>query len=194
VKRTTPPLLLLLLLLVLVLGGLASLLLSIPTWRQRPVILWFPVQRTEILRPELRLTARQVTVTEEIDLVLEELILGPQADNLSPLVQPTVKYRIIQGRDDLIYIDLTSDLLFGKANAEGIRSFSTIPAKQIIAVFERVLRTTFRNHRFVITIDGHEADYIETLAILDAKFDNLIDKGVWLTIIKTNTDTNVRAL
>jgi len=161
---------------------------------RRPIVLWFPSHRNGTLVPELRYIERKPDLAVELRLVLEELVLGSLNPGNDPVLAADVGFRLIGTAGKIFYIDFSSGFFFRSRNAAGVYTQTSMPPGRIIELVRKTLQKNYPGLDFIITIDGLEPETAETLAILQAKYDNLIDKGAWLTIIKANTDSNVRAL
>ncbi|MBU0957054.1 MAG: hypothetical protein KKI09_16645 [Spirochaetes bacterium] len=160
----------------------------------RPAILWFPMYRSSAVVSELRFVKRQPTTLAEIQLVLEELILGTAQPKNELLINQRTGFRLIEAENKLVYIDFNTDFFFLPSFSNGVHRFSSLAPKEIIRLVLKTLEQNYPAYTFILTIDGFEAETSGPLAILEAKYNNLIDKGAWLTIIKANTELNVRAL
>lgn len=161
---------------------------------RRPLVLWFPSHRTGQMVPELRYIEKKADIMAELRLAIEELILGSTDPHSEALLAADVAFRLIGSSERVFYIDFSSAFFFRNRNSAGIYAHTALPPARILELVRKTLRKNYPKFDFIITIDGLEPENKESLAILEAKFDNLIDKGAWLTIIKANTDSNVRAL
>ncbi len=109
---------------------------------------FFPGTATDALSGERRLVPRTPDVEREIEILLEEVLLGPSDINHRPIVPRGTSARSVMIRDDAAYIDLTGDALVEASAAHA-------QIQLAMDALERTLTYNYRNiTRVEITIDG----------------------------------------
>lgn len=144
-----------LLALVLMASGIASL--SLP--RRLAVVLWFPDARSGIkvrAKAELRYIPAYREKERQAAALVEELFLGPLNASSRPVgvTSTNVVSAIRSGKS--MYIDVSSDMLFGKISANGIYDPPPLEPREAYAYVSRALARNFPFFTIILTIDGQE--------------------------------------
>jgi len=147
-------------LLVIVLLASAGASLALPF--RRAVVVWFPDSRSaqgSVSRAELRYVRLGGDAAAQAGLVVEELLLGPLQATSRPISVPTARVvSSIKSRKTL-YVDVSSEMLFGKSNPAGVYSAPPLQPQVALGFIERSLRWNFPFFRIVLTIGGLEPSW-----------------------------------
>ena len=139
-------------------SAIASLYLS----DRRAVVLWFPHAGTadgSKTSAELRYVPyRNDDAAMASDIVME-LLLGPIRSTSSPISIPDANIRsaILSGKK--LYVDISSDILFGRSSSKGVHEAPLFPPRVVIGYIERTLGWNFPFLDIIITIDGLEPSW-----------------------------------
>jgi len=116
-------------------------------------VLFFPTEGTMELSGELRRVPRRGSDEENIELLVEELILGPVELSLNPLIPKYTTVRTCMFRDRTVYLDLSPELIVGKGSVE-------LSVDESLAGVDRTIRFNFpRVEDIVFFIDGEMYDF-----------------------------------
>ncbi len=127
----------------------------------KPASLWFPRARAGGIGAELRyLPARHSAEAEARELV-EEHILGPMSQDFLPIAYPSSSVRLVIARGRNLYVDLSSDILFGRLLSTGAYSEALLAPKELLSLVEKTLSWNFSAWKLFLTIDGREPGFYE---------------------------------
>ena len=149
-------------LLVLVFLVSAGASLALP--RRRPSVIWFPDSRSvdgSRSNAELRYVPFGHGVADEASSIVEELLLGPLDASSRPVSVPDANIRSVIRSGKKLYVDVSSDILFGRVTAAGVVEAPPLSPRSAIEYLERALHWNFPFMTTIITVDGLEPSWKE---------------------------------
>ncbi|PKL08633.1 MAG: hypothetical protein CVV51_07960 [Spirochaetae bacterium HGW-Spirochaetae-7] len=126
---------------------------------RRPSVIWFPSSRSvqgSRSNAELRYVPVGHGTAEEAAAIVEELLLGPLGASSRPMSVPYANIRSVIRSDRKLYVDVSSEILFGRLTAAGIVETPPLPPRIALSYIERTLRWNFPFFTAIITVDGLE--------------------------------------
>ncbi len=144
-----------LLALVFVGSGIASL--SLPN--RLAMVVWFPDARSGIkarAKAELRYIPAYREKERQAAALVEELFLGPLNASSRPVTVTSTKLVSAIRSGKTMYIDVSSDMLFGKLSANGVYDPPLLEPREACAYISRALLRNFPFFTIILTIDGQE--------------------------------------
>lgn len=126
---------------------------------RRAVVLWFPAARSidgSRARSELRYIPAGLEVAEEAGAIVEEALLGPMGASARPIAVPDANVLSSAGSSDTLYIDVSSDVLFGRIGPKGVYEAPPLAPRLVMDYIRKSLAWNFPFKRIVLTIDGLE--------------------------------------
>lgn len=147
-----------LLVLVLLGSGLASM--SSP--RRLAMVLWFPDARAgshSKAKSELRYIPAYREKERQAAALVEELFLGPLNASSRPISPASTRLISSIRSGTSLYIDISSDILFGKVSADGIYDPPLLEPREACAYVKRALQRNFSFLTIILTIDGQEPSF-----------------------------------
>lgn len=130
---------------------------------KQAAVLWFPDAREADpmdARSELRYIGSGKGVAEQAAEIVEELLLGPMDARSRPIAVPDVRVESSVVSKKTIYVDISADLFFGKASADGTFAAPPVEPRVAIAYIDRTLRWNFRFHDVRLTVQGLEPEWM----------------------------------
>ncbi len=124
----------------------------------RAYTLWYPKARAAGIGTELRLIRASGGVEAELKALIEELILGPMDPNLSPLALADAGVRSIFVRGRVMYVDFSSDVLFGRRHSNGVYERPLVSPSRFFELTEMTIKRNFPSYRIVLTVEGREME------------------------------------
>jgi hypothetical protein len=130
----------------------------------RPATLWFPgIHGLEAARQEpvaeLRFISSDGDVSADAVRILDELFLGSLNAKHESLTIPGHYVQAALFRKNILYIDLSTDILFGRLMSSGIYKAPQFQPTTVLALAARTLAWNFPGKRIVITIGGYEPSW-----------------------------------
>lgn len=122
------------------------------------ITLYFPDKGRQYLVRENRIIAQKNEQKEK--LILEELIKGPKKQKNGTVISPEVKINSIISRNDVTYIDLSSEFKYNMefgSNSEILAIYSVVNSLTELK--------TIKNVKF--TVDGQEEGFLQKYMPLD---------------------------
>ena len=111
-------------------------------------VLFFPGNITNEVSGEERIVRNYGDVERDMQVLLEEMILGPTSLYRSRVLPKETRIRLFMLRDGVVYVDLSRDVLFRDDQVH-------IDFEEAVAGLERSLRYNFRSiDDVVVTVDG----------------------------------------
>jgi len=133
-------------------------------WR-RAATVWFPDYRSRDgsrARPELRYLPAGQTMEENVAEIVGELLLGPLEPYAVPISVADTKLRSVIRTEKVLYIDVSSSILFGRINDQGVYGEPPLAVKEAIEYIKRSVRWNFPRMQVVVTINGLEPSWGST--------------------------------
>ncbi len=130
--------------------------------RRRPSVIWFPRSRTvdgSRSNAELRYVPFGHGVADEASSIVEELLLGPLDASSRPVSVPDANLRSVIRSGKKLYVDISSDILFGRKTASGVMEAPPLSPRTALDYIERALRWNFPFMTTIITVDGLEPSW-----------------------------------
>lgn len=131
---------------------------------RRAYTLWYPKARASGIGTELRLIRTGDGAEAELRSLVEELILGPMTPDLAPLALAGSRIRSAFIRGRVIYVDFSSDVLFGRRHSNGVFEPPLAAPSRFYELAEMTIKRNFPSYRIVLTVEGRE---IEKTALTD---------------------------
>ena len=130
----------------------------------RPATLWFTGLhgRDDAWREpvsELRFVAADGDITANAIRILEELFLGPIDAKFESLTIPGNYVQAALLRKNVLYIDLSTDILFGRELSSGVYQAPPFQPSTVLALAGKTLAWNFPGKRIVLTVGGYEASW-----------------------------------
>lgn len=125
---------------------------------RRAYTLWYPKARAAGIGTELRLIRTAGGVEAELKSLIEELILGPIDPDLSPLTLAGAGVRSLFVRGRVIYVDFSSDVLFGRRHSNGVYERPLVAPSRFFELTEMTIKRNFPSYRIVLTVEGREME------------------------------------
>ncbi len=122
------------------------------------ITLYFPDKGRQYLVRENRIIAQKNEQKEK--LILEELIKGPKKQKNGIVISPEVKINSIISRNDVTYIDLSSEF---KYNMEFVSNSEILAIYSVVNSLTEL--KTIKNVKF--TVDGQEEGFLQKYMPLD---------------------------
>lgn len=138
---------------------------------RRAVVVWFPEARASAEfrpRPELRYVPASLDAPGQAAAVVEEMLLGPLDASSRPVSVPAARLVSSIRSGKTIYVDISSDMLFGKPSASGVYGAPVLEPGVAIGYIERSLRWNFPFFRIVVTVGGQEPSWNASEVATDA--------------------------
>jgi hypothetical protein len=139
-------------------------ILSIAQQDTRPATLWFPglhgrEKSTQKPVAELRFVLSDGDVMSDAVRILDELFLGTLDSNHESLTMPGSYVQAALFRKNVLYIDLSTDILFGRQLATGVFKAPQFQPATVLALAAKSLAWNFPGKRIVITVGGYEPSW-----------------------------------
>jgi hypothetical protein len=130
----------------------------------RPATLWFPgIHGVEAAKQkpvaELRFVTAEGGLPADAVRVLDELFLGSLYAKHESLTFPGSYVQASMFRKNVLYLDLSTDILFGRLMSSGIYMTPRFQPAVIIALARKTLAWNFPGKRIVLTIGGYEPSW-----------------------------------
>jgi hypothetical protein len=130
----------------------------------RPATLWFPgihglepSKQTAVA--ELRFVTSDGDVASDAVRILDELFLGSLNAKYESLTIPGSYVQAALFRKNVLYIDLSTDIFFGRLMSSGIYRAPHFQPATVLALAGKTLAWNFPGKRIVLTIGGYEASW-----------------------------------
>lgn len=133
----------------------ASAIATFSSYPIRPVTIWFPGARGKGAVAELRYLRAQNNPESAARALVEEIILGPMREDLSPMTDPSADILLVMARNRSLFVDLSADVLFGKRMASGLMALASVATDRLLSLVERTLSWNFPGRRLTLSIEGH---------------------------------------
>lgn len=132
--------------------------------KTRAVTLWFPgIHGLEPARQEpvaeLRFIKSDGDIAPDAVRILDELFLGSLNAKFESLTIPGSYVDSVLYRKNVLYIDLSTDILFGRLMSSGISRAPQFQPETVLALAARTLAWNFPGRRIVLTIGGFEPSW-----------------------------------
>jgi hypothetical protein len=140
-------------------------------WR-RAATVWFPDYRAREetrSRSELRYLPAARPLEETAAEIARELLLGPLEPYSSPISVADARLNSVIRSGKTLYIDVSSSILFGRMNDQGVYGNPPLQTERSLGYIERSIRWNFPGMRVVMTIDGLESSWGSTKAKVSGK-------------------------
>jgi len=130
----------------------------------RPATLWFPgihgldAAKQEAIA-ELRFIQAEGDVQSDAVRILDELFLGALNAKHESLTIPGSYVQAALFRKNVLYIDLSTEIFFGRLMSSGITRAPQFQPATVLALAGRTLAWNFPGKRIVITIGGYEPSW-----------------------------------
>ncbi|MDX9898961.1 MAG: GerMN domain-containing protein [Spirochaetia bacterium] len=147
-----------LLALVFIASGLASL--SLP--RRLAMVVWFPDARSGMKskpKAELRYIPAYSEKERQAAALVEEMFLGPLNASSRPIAVTSTRLVSAIRSGKTLYIDVSSDMLFGKVSAKGVFDPPLLEPQEACQYLSRTLHKNFPFFTVILTIDGQEPSF-----------------------------------
>lgn len=130
----------------------------------RPATLWFPgihgmEESTQEPVAELRFVSANGDVLADAVRILDELFLGSLDAKHESLTIPGNYVQAALFRKNVLYIDLSTDILFGRQLASGVYKAPQFQPATVLALAGKTLAWNFPGKRIVITVGGYEPSW-----------------------------------
>lgn len=130
----------------------------------RPATLWFPgIHGLEAAKQkpvaELRFVNTEGKLPEDAVRMLDELFLGTLNAKHESLTIPGSYVQAALFRKNVLYIDLSTDILFGRPMSNGMYKAPQFQPATILDLAGKTLAWNFPGRRIVITIGGYEPSW-----------------------------------
>jgi len=130
----------------------------------RPATLWFPgihgmEESSQQLVSELRFVPAYGDVLSDAVRILDELFLGSLNAKHESLTIPGSYVQAALFRKNVLYMDLSTDILFGRQLASGIYKAPQFQPATVLALAGKTLAWNFPGKRIVITVGGYEPSW-----------------------------------
>lgn len=130
----------------------------------RPATLWFPgIHGLEAAKqeavPELRFVTADGDVAANAVRILDELFLGALNAKHESLTIPGSYVQAALFRKNILYIDLSTDIFFGRLMSSGVYRAPQFQPATVLALAGKTLAWNFPGKRIVITIGGYEPSW-----------------------------------
>ncbi len=130
----------------------------------RPVTLWFPgihgmEKSSQEPVAELRFVPADGDIPADAVRILDELFLGSLNAKHESLTIPGSYVQAALFRKNVLYIDLATDILFGRLLSSGIYKTPQYQPATVLALAHRTLAWNFPGKRIVITVGGYEPSW-----------------------------------
>ncbi len=148
----------------LALIGLSLLIAFIATVSSpaiKPASLWFPRSRAGGVGAELRYLPVRPSVEASARELVEEQLLGPMSQDFLPIAYPSSSVRLVLTRGRDLYVDLSSDILFGRLLSSAVYSEALLAPKEVLSLIEKTLSWNFSAWKLFLTVDGREPGFYE---------------------------------
>lgn len=111
-------------------------------------VLFFPGNISDDISGERRVVTNFPALERDMEVLVEEVILGPTSLYRSRVLPKDTEIRVFMLRDNVLYVDLSRDALFGD---DSVR----LDFDESAAVLRRALQFNFRSlEDVVITVEG----------------------------------------
>jgi hypothetical protein len=133
-------------------------------WR-RAATVWFPdyrVREGARSRSELRYLPPGRSLEETAADLADELFLGPLEPYASPISVADARLRSVIHSGKTLYIDVSSSILFGRMNDQGVYGEPPLDPQRTIGYLERSIRWNLPGMHVVMTVDGLEPSWGST--------------------------------
>jgi hypothetical protein len=150
---------------------LASAGASLTLPYRRAVVVWFPDARASSeprSRAELRYVPAGADKAGQAAAVVEEMLLGPLSASSRPISVPNARLVSSIRSGKTLYVDISSDILFGRPSASGAYGAPVLEPGVAIGYIERSLRWNFPFFRIVVTVGGQEPSWNASEVATDA--------------------------
>jgi hypothetical protein len=139
-------------------------IISIVLQETRPATLWFPgihgrEESSQKPIAELRFVPADGDVLADAVRILDELFLGALEANHESLTIPGSYVQAALFRKNVLYIDLSTDILFGRLLVSGVYKSPQFQPATVLALAHKSLAWNFPGKRIVITIGGYEPSW-----------------------------------
>ncbi|MFH2113762.1 MAG: hypothetical protein ABIJ86_04560 [Spirochaetota bacterium] len=129
-----------------------------------PATLWFPGIRgmeKAIQMPvaELRYVSAEGDILDDAVRILDELFLGSLNAKHESLTIPGSYVQAALFRKNILYIDLSTDILFGRQLSSGIYKAPQFQPAIVLALVSKTLAWNFPGKRIVLTVGGYEPSW-----------------------------------
>jgi hypothetical protein len=136
-------------------------LYSILIQNSRPATLWFPgihgmAEASQEPVAELRFVPADGDVLDNAVRILDELFLGSLSARHESLTIPGRYVQAALFRKNVLYIDLSTDIFFGRQLSTGVFKNPQYQPATVLALARRTLAWNFPGKRIVITVGGYE--------------------------------------
>lgn len=105
---------------------------------------------------ELRFVTNSGDIQVDATRILDELFLGSLNAKHESLTIPGSYVDAALFRQNILYVDLSTDMLFGRLMSTGIYKIPQYQPATVVALAGRTLAWNFPGKRIVITIGGYE--------------------------------------
>lgn len=120
---------------------------------QEQKVLFFPRYRSSQCEGESRILPRKDTAEAAIELLIDEILLGPMNVNYVPVVAKETKLQTILYRNNTLYVDLSDDPIFGHTD-------STLSFQESLDCIAKSVQFNFPEvERIEFTINGFQPDF-----------------------------------
>ena len=124
-----------------------------------PSTLWFPVVHGEGTVAELRYLPAGEPVAKAAARLLDEALLGPLDARGTLLAVPGSDVRSTILKGNVLYLDLSDDVLFGREAPGGRRMAPPVDPERLVSLLSKTLAWNFPGKRIVLTINGFEPEW-----------------------------------
>lgn len=136
----------------------AAVALNLGVGPRRAYTLWYPEARAAGIGSELRLIRTGGGLESELKSLVEELILGPMDPDLAPIALAGARVRSAFVRGRVIYVDFSSDVLFGRRLSNGIFEPPLAAPSRFIELTAMTIKRNFPSYQIVLTLEGREME------------------------------------
>lgn len=136
----------------------------------RPATLWFPgIHGLEAARKgpvaELRFVTADGDIPADAVRILDELFLGSLNAKHESLSIPGSYVQAALFRKNILYIDLSTDILFGRLMSSNIYMAPPFQPTTVLDLAGKTLAWNFPGKRIVITIGGYEPAWYDAQVV-----------------------------
>lgn len=139
---------------------LVSLVSSLVQLPGRPATLWFPAHKGSGSIAELRYLRRSPSGRSPEAQLVEELILGPMSSRSLPISVPNARADLVKRGRAALYVDLSTDILFGRETAAGVYEPPVLDPARALAYVRKSIGWNFPHKPLVLTIGGREPEWV----------------------------------
>jgi len=158
----------------LVICFLASAIASLSLSDRRAVVLWFPDARTadgSRSRAELRYVSHDRESARMATSIVEELLLGPFLATSRAICVPDANLRSVIRSGKILYVDISSDILFGRSDSDGIHENPPVQPRVAVEYIQKTLGWNFPLLTIILMVDGLEPNWEATEIAKSIKFE-----------------------